>query len=44
LLNDRRFLNTLKVEQDNHEGGAEHLETMIRINEQLQNLIDAEIQ
>lgn len=44
LLNDRRFLNTLKVEQDNHEGTAEHLETMIRINEQLQNLIDAEIQ
>ena len=44
LLNDRRFLNTLKVEQDNHEGAAEHLETMIRINEQLQNLIDAETQ
>jgi hypothetical protein len=44
LLNDRRFLNTLKVEQDNHEGAAEKLETMIRINEQLQNLIDAEIQ
>lgn len=43
LLNDRRFLNTLKVEQDNHEGAAEQLETMIRINEQLQNLIDAEV-
>ena len=44
LLNDRRFLNTLKIEQDNHEGAAEHLETMIRINQQLQNLIDVEIQ
>lgn len=44
LLNDRRFLNTLKIEQDNHEGAAEHLESMIRINEELQNLIDAEIQ
>ena len=43
LLNNRRFLNTLKVEQDNHEGAAEHLETMIRINEQLQSLIDAEV-
>ena len=43
LLNDRMFLNTLKIEQDNHEGAAENLETMIRINEQLQNLIDAEI-
>ena len=44
LLNDRRFLNTLKVEQDNHEGAAEQLEAMIRVNEQLQNLIEAEIQ
>lgn len=44
LLSDRRFLNTLKVEQDNHEGAAEHLENMIRINEQLQSLIDAELQ
>ena len=44
LLNDRRFLNTLKVEQDNHEGAAEHLESMIGINEQLQNLIEAELQ
>ena len=44
LLNDRGFLNTLKVEQDNHEGAAEHLETMIGINEKLQDLIDAELQ
>ena len=44
LLNDRRFLNTLKIEQDNHEGAAEHLETMIRVNQQLQNLIEAELQ
>ena len=44
LLNDHRFVNTLKVEQDNHEGAAEELEAMIRVNEQLQNLIDAEIQ
>lgn len=43
LLKDRRFLNTLKVEQDNHEGSAEHLESMIRINEKLQSLIDAEL-
>ena len=44
LLNDRRFLNTLKIEQDNHEGAAENLEDMIKINEQLQGLIDAAIQ
>ena len=39
LLNDRGFLNTLKVEQDNHEGTAEKLETMIGINNRLQSLI-----
>lgn len=44
LLNDRGFLSTLKVEQDNHEGAAENLAAMIGINEQLQNLIDTEIQ
>ena len=44
LLSDRRFINTLKVEQDNHEGAAEQLEIMIGINEQLQELIEAEVQ
>ena len=44
LLSDRSFLNTLKIEQDNHEGAAEHLETMIQLNEQLQSLIEAELQ
>ncbi len=41
LLNNRKFMNTLKVEQDNHEGAVEQLETMLRINEQLQKLIEA---
>ena len=44
LLNDVKFVSTLKLEQDNHEGAAEHLESMLRINERLQNLIDEELQ
>lgn len=43
LLTNNLFRNTLRLQQDNHAGAAEHLEKMIRVNQRLQKLIDAEL-
>ena len=43
LLQNSRFINTLKIEQDNHEGAIEKTEEMIDVNEKLQRLIDSEL-
>ena len=43
LLTNKLFLNTLRLQHSNHSGAADHLESMIRVNERLQSLIEAEL-